>query len=139
VWQVIKNLADRGTRSFSPPRTFDEARKLADGSRSCPPGTNIRPGTAADPCASAPPAKVEYVERQNPLEAMSGDSFRNEGGSADHQCWATTAGACSGAPADRHGSVDTLITVDHADRFLLLSAQSSGGAIQADTDTTSTT
>ena len=70
VWQVIQNLADRGTTVLLTTQYLDEAEKLADRIAILHEGTIIVSGTLADLRTLLPPAKVEYVERQATLEEI---------------------------------------------------------------------
>jgi ABC-2 type transport system ATP-binding protein len=70
VWQVIQNLADRGTTVFLTTQYLDEAEKLADRIAILHEGTIIVSGTLEELRKLLPPAKVEYVERQPSLEEI---------------------------------------------------------------------
>ncbi|HET9015445.1 MAG TPA: ATP-binding cassette domain-containing protein [Thermomicrobiaceae bacterium] len=70
VWQVIQNLADRGTTVFLTTQYLDEAEKLADRIAILHHGTIIVSGTLKELRKLLPPAKVEYVERQPTLEEI---------------------------------------------------------------------
>ena len=70
VWQVIHDLADRGTTVFLTTQYLDEAEKLADRISILHEGTIIVSGTLAELRKLLPPAKAEYVERQPTLEEI---------------------------------------------------------------------
>ena len=70
VWQVIQNLADRGTTVFLTTQYLEEAEKLADRIAVLRAGTIIVSGTLEELRKLFPPAKVEYVERQPTLEEI---------------------------------------------------------------------
>jgi ABC-2 type transport system ATP-binding protein len=70
VWQVIRNLAERGTTVFLTTQYLDEAEKLADRIAILHEGTIIVSGTLEELRKLLPPAKVEYVERQPTLEEI---------------------------------------------------------------------
>jgi ABC-2 type transport system ATP-binding protein len=70
VWQVIQDLADRGTTVFLTTQYLDEAEKLADRIAILNDGTILVSGTLAELRKLLPPAKVEYVERQPTLEEV---------------------------------------------------------------------
>jgi ABC-2 type transport system ATP-binding protein len=70
VWQVIQNLAERGTTVFLTTQYLDEAEKLADRIAILHDGTIVVSGTLQELRQLLPPAKVEYVERQPTLEEI---------------------------------------------------------------------
>jgi len=70
VWQVIQNLADKGTTILLTTQYLQEAEKLADRIAILHEGTIIVSGTLAELRTLLPPAKVEYVERQPTLEEI---------------------------------------------------------------------
>jgi len=70
VWQVIQNLAHRGTTILLTTQYLNEAEKLADRIAILHEGTIIVSGTLAELRKLLPPAKVEYVERQPTLEEI---------------------------------------------------------------------
>src|SRR5262245_7943842 len=70
VWQVIQNLANRGTTVFLPTQYLDEAEKLADRIAILHDGVIIVSGTLEELRKLLPPATVEYVEKQPTLEEI---------------------------------------------------------------------
>jgi ABC-2 type transport system ATP-binding protein len=68
VWQVVKDLAHRGTTVLLTTQYLDEAEQLADAIAILHQGRIIANGTLADLKKLLPPAKVEYVEKQPSLE-----------------------------------------------------------------------
>jgi ABC-2 type transport system ATP-binding protein len=68
VWQVVKDLAHKGTTVLLTTQYLDEAEQLADAIAILHQGRIIANGTLADLKKLLPPAKVEYVEKQPSLE-----------------------------------------------------------------------
>jgi ABC-2 type transport system ATP-binding protein len=68
VWQVVKELAKRGTTVLLTTQYLDEAEQLADRIAILHQGRIIANGTLAELKQLLPPAKVEYVEKQPTLE-----------------------------------------------------------------------
>ncbi|GAB3605360.1 ABC transporter ATP-binding protein [Conyzicola nivalis] len=68
VWQVVKELAGRGTTVLLTTQYLDEAEQLADRIAILHEGRIIANGTLAELKQLLPPAKVEYVEKQPSLE-----------------------------------------------------------------------
>jgi ABC-2 type transport system ATP-binding protein len=77
VWQVIRDLAGRGTTVLLTTQYLDEAEQLADRIAILHEGRIIVNGTLAELKQLIPPARVEYVEKQPTLEdvflALVGD------------------------------------------------------------------
>ncbi|WP_411699208.1 ABC transporter ATP-binding protein [Conyzicola sp.] len=82
VWQVVKELAGRGTTVLLTTQYLDEAEQLADRIAILHEGRIIANGTLADLKQLLPPAKVEYVEKQPSLEdiflALVGNGAKTE-------------------------------------------------------------
>jgi ABC-2 type transport system ATP-binding protein len=82
VWQVIRELAGRGTTVLLTTQYLDEAEQLADRIAILHGGRIIANGTLADLKRLLPPARVEYVEKVPTLEdvflAIVGDDHDNE-------------------------------------------------------------
>ena len=91
VWQVIKQLAGRGTTVLLTTQYLDEAEQLADRIAILHEGRIIVNGTLAELKRLLPPAKVEYVEKQPTLEDV----------------FFAIVGAGSRDGAGRDGSADT--------------------------------
>ena len=70
VWQVIKELAARGTTVLLTTQYLDEAEQLADRIAILHEGRIIANGTLAELKQLLPPATVEYVEKQPSLEEI---------------------------------------------------------------------
>lgn len=70
VWQVIKDLAERGTTVLLTTQYLDEAEQLADRIAILHEGRIIVDGTLSELKALIPPARVEYVEKQPSLEEI---------------------------------------------------------------------
>jgi ABC-2 type transport system ATP-binding protein len=70
VWQVVKELAKRGTTVLLTTQYLDEAEQLADRIAILHEGRIIANGTLAELKQLLPPAKVEYVEKQPTLEDL---------------------------------------------------------------------
>ncbi|GGJ37829.1 ABC transporter ATP-binding protein [Paenarthrobacter histidinolovorans] len=68
VWQIVKNLANRGTTVLLTTQYLDEAEQLADRIAVLHEGRIIANGTLQELKRLLPPAKVEYVEKQPSLE-----------------------------------------------------------------------
>ncbi|YCK82331.1 ATP-binding cassette domain-containing protein [Arthrobacter sp. D3-18] len=68
VWQIIKNLAKKGTTVLLTTQYLDEAEQLAHRIAILHEGSIIANGTLAELKQLLPPAKVEYVEKQPSLE-----------------------------------------------------------------------
>lgn len=68
VWQLVKNLANRGTTVLLTTQYLDEAEQLADRIAILHEGRIIANGTLQELKRLLPPAKVEYVEKQPSLE-----------------------------------------------------------------------
>lgn len=68
VWQVVKELARRGTTVLLTTQYLDEAEQLADRIAILHEGRIIANGTLAELKRLLPPAEVEYVEKQPTLE-----------------------------------------------------------------------
>jgi ABC-2 type transport system ATP-binding protein len=77
VWQVVRELAQRGTTVLLTTQYLDEAEQLADRIAVLHEGHIIADGTLAELKRLLPPATVEYVEKQPTLEdvflALVGD------------------------------------------------------------------
>jgi ABC-2 type transport system ATP-binding protein len=77
VWQVIRDLAGRGTTVLLTTQYLDEAEQLADRIAILHEGRIIVNGTLTELKQLIPPARVEYVEKQPTLEdvflALVGD------------------------------------------------------------------
>ncbi|MCO4250418.1 ABC transporter ATP-binding protein [Pseudarthrobacter raffinosi] len=82
VWQVVKDLANRGTTVLLTTQYLEEAEQLADRIAILHEGRIIANGTLAELKQLLPPAKVEYVEKQPSLEdvflALVGNDGRVE-------------------------------------------------------------
>ncbi len=70
VWQIVKELAGRGTTVLLTTQYLEEAEHLADRIAILHQGRIIVNGTLAELTALLPPAKVEYVEKQPTLEEV---------------------------------------------------------------------
>ncbi|MFE9336705.1 ABC transporter ATP-binding protein [Streptomyces sp. NPDC007063] len=70
VWDVVKELADRGTTVLLTTQYLEEAEQLADRIAILHQGRIIVNGTLAELKQLFPPAKVEYVEKQPSLEEI---------------------------------------------------------------------
>ncbi|WP_421741361.1 ABC transporter ATP-binding protein [Cellulomonas sp.] len=70
VWQVIKELAARGTTVLLTTQYLDEAEQLADRIAILHEGRVIANGTLTELKQLLPPATVEYVEKQPSLEEI---------------------------------------------------------------------
>jgi ABC-2 type transport system ATP-binding protein len=68
VWQVVQELARRGTTVLLTTQYLDEAEQLADRIAILHQGRIIANGTLAELKQLLPPATVEYVEKQPTLE-----------------------------------------------------------------------
>ena len=68
VWQIVKNLATKGTTVLLTTQYLDEAEQLADRIAILHEGRIIANGTLQELKQLLPPAKVEYVEKQPSLE-----------------------------------------------------------------------
>jgi ABC-2 type transport system ATP-binding protein len=68
VWQIVKNLATKGTTVLLTTQYLDEAEQLADRIAILHEGRIIANGTLGELKQLLPPAKVEYVEKQPSLE-----------------------------------------------------------------------
>ncbi|MFC8041080.1 ABC transporter ATP-binding protein [Paenarthrobacter sp. NPDC057355] len=68
VWQIVKNLANKGTTVLLTTQYLDEAEQLADRIAILHEGRIIANGTLGELKQLLPPAKVEYVEKQPTLE-----------------------------------------------------------------------
>jgi len=68
VWQVVRDLAGRGTTVLLTTQHLDEAEQLADRIAILHEGRILVNGTLAELTALLPPATVEYVEKQPTLE-----------------------------------------------------------------------
>ncbi|BCW42320.1 glycosyl transferase family 8 [Arthrobacter sp. StoSoilB3] len=68
VWQIVKNLANKGTTVLLTTQYLDEAEQLADRIAILHEGRIIANGTLQELKQLLPPAKVEYVEKQPSLE-----------------------------------------------------------------------
>ncbi|MCI0143281.1 ATP-binding cassette domain-containing protein [Arthrobacter bambusae] len=79
VWQVIQELAKRGTTVLLTTQYLDEAEQLADRIAILHQGRIIANGTLAELKQLLPPAKVEYVEKQPTLEDIFLALVGNEG------------------------------------------------------------
>ncbi|WP_284991943.1 ATP-binding cassette domain-containing protein [Arthrobacter sp. efr-133-TYG-120] len=79
VWQVIQELAKRGTTVLLTTQYLDEAEQLADSIAILHQGRIIANGTLAELKQLLPPAKVEYVEKQPSLEDIFLALVGNEG------------------------------------------------------------
>ena len=70
VWKIIKELAGSGTTIFLTTQYLDEAEQLADKIAILHQGEIIVSGTLAELKKLFPPAKVEYIEKQQTLEEI---------------------------------------------------------------------
>jgi len=70
VWQVVKELAGRGTTVLLTTQYLDEAEQLADRIAILHEGRIVVEGTLAELKRLLPPAEVEYVEKQPTLEEV---------------------------------------------------------------------
>jgi len=70
VWKIIKELADGGTTVFLTTQYLDEAEQLADRIAILHRGEIIVSGTLTELKKLFPPAKVEYIEKQQTLEEI---------------------------------------------------------------------
>ncbi|KRE22345.1 ABC transporter ATP-binding protein [Agromyces sp. Soil535] len=70
VWQVVKELATRGTTVLLTTQHLEEAEQLADRIAILHQGHIIANGTLAELKQLLPPAQVEYVEKQPSLEEV---------------------------------------------------------------------
>ena len=70
VWKIIKELAGSGTTVFLTTQYLDEAEQLADRIAILHKGEIIVSGTLAELKKLFPPAKVEYIEKQQTLEEI---------------------------------------------------------------------
>ncbi|MCP2048557.1 UNVERIFIED_ORG: ABC-2 type transport system ATP-binding protein [Paenarthrobacter nicotinovorans] len=68
VWQIVKNLANRGTTVLLTTQYLDEAEQLADRIAILHEGRIIANGRLQELKRLLPPAEVEYVEKQPSLE-----------------------------------------------------------------------
>jgi ABC-2 type transport system ATP-binding protein len=68
VWQAVRELARQGTTVLLTTQYLDEAEQLADRIAILHQGRIIANGTLAELKQLFPPAKVEYVEKQQTLE-----------------------------------------------------------------------
>jgi ABC-2 type transport system ATP-binding protein len=68
VWQIVRDLAGRGTTVLLTTQHLEEAEHLADRIAVLHDGRVIADGTLAELRALLPPAQVEYVERKPSLE-----------------------------------------------------------------------
>jgi ABC-2 type transport system ATP-binding protein len=68
VWQVVRELAGRGTTVLLTTQYLDEAEQLADRIAVLHQGRIIADGTLAELRGLLPPATVEYIEKQPTLE-----------------------------------------------------------------------
>ena len=68
VWQAVRELARQGTTVLLTTQYLDEAEQLADRIAILHQGRIIANGTLAELKQLFPPAKVEYVEKQQSLE-----------------------------------------------------------------------
>jgi len=88
VWQVVKELAARGTTVLLTTQYLEEAEHLADRIAILHEGRIIVNGTLTELKQLLPPAKVEYVEKQPTLEdvflAIVGGEGRG-GDTGDHR------------------------------------------------------
>ncbi|MET4903141.1 ATP-binding cassette domain-containing protein [Paenarthrobacter sp. CC6] len=82
VWQIVKNLANKGTTVLLTTQYLDEAEQLADRIAILHEGRIIANGTLQELKQLLPPAKVEYVEKQPSLEdiflALVGSTVTSE-------------------------------------------------------------
>ena len=70
VWQIVKDLARKGTTVLLTTQYLDEAEQLADRIAILHQGRIIANGTLGELKQLLPPAKVEYVEKQPTLEEI---------------------------------------------------------------------
>lgn len=70
VWDIVKELADRGTTVLLTTQYLEEAEQLADRIAILRDGRIIADGTLAELKRMLPAAKVEYVEKQPTLEEI---------------------------------------------------------------------
>jgi len=70
VWKIIKELAEGGTTVFLTTQYLDEAEQLADRIAILHRGEIIVSGTLTELKKLFPPAKVEYIEKQQTLEEI---------------------------------------------------------------------
>jgi ABC-2 type transport system ATP-binding protein len=82
VWQIVKELAERGTTVLLTTQYLDEAERLADRIAILHEGRVLVNGTLEELKQLLPPAKVEYVEKQPTLEdvflAIVGDDGNDD-------------------------------------------------------------
>ena len=70
VWQVVRDLAARGTTVLLTTQYLEEAEQLADRIAILHEGRIIVDGTLPELKRLLPPSKVEYVEKQPTLEEV---------------------------------------------------------------------
>jgi ABC-2 type transport system ATP-binding protein len=70
VWNIVKELADRGTTVFLTTQYLEEAERLADRIAILHEGRIIANGTLKELKMLFPRPKVEYVEKQLKLEEI---------------------------------------------------------------------
>lgn len=70
VWDIVKELAERGTTVLLTTQYLEEAEQLADRIAILRDGRIIADGTLAELKRMLPAAKVEYVEKQPTLEEI---------------------------------------------------------------------
>ena len=79
VWQVVEDLAGRGTTVLLTTQHLEEAEQLADRAAILHRGRIIADGTLAELKQLLPPVEIEYVEKQPTLEdvflAVIGESI----------------------------------------------------------------
>ncbi|MDP4181647.1 MAG: ATP-binding cassette domain-containing protein [Bacillota bacterium] len=70
LWKAVKELANGGTTIFLTTQYLDEAEQLADKIAILHGGVIITKGTLTELKKQFPPAKVEYIEKQQTLEEI---------------------------------------------------------------------
>jgi ABC-2 type transport system ATP-binding protein len=82
VWQVVQELAEKGTTVLLTTQHLDEAEQLADRIAILHQGHIIANGTLAELKQLLPPAKIEYIEKQPSLEDIFLALVGNDGKAA---------------------------------------------------------
>jgi len=83
VWQAVRELARQGTTVLLTTQYLDEAEQLADRIAILHQGRIIANGTLAELKQLFPPAKVEYVQKQQTLEDIFLAITRSDGTGSD--------------------------------------------------------
>src|SRR5580692_10195748 len=100
VWNSVRQLAGQGTTVLLTTQNLDEAEQLADRIAILHHGRIIANGTLAELKQLFPPAKVEYVEKQQSLEDIFLAITRSDGTGSDGT-------GSDGTGSDRAGSNDS--------------------------------